>query len=371
LLIGVGIGQVVVVVHAEKHAVPARESRHPPCDIQTLRPDAPSRAEQLRTREDRIDFGVGKAVVDVDVIGEDVEAGLVETPSSPAGNDRPGLPSRHARSFSRAASALIPGPANLGSTQVAWSLHQPHTVLNEPADQRRPVLRRHREIVIAERLQAELHTADERPIVSSNDGAAWLLDDCGTGASEAHHGSRRAHDGNSPEFATRHIASTYDLSRLAFRIRSDVTRIAAQLAYRYIASRALHHARKRLILLMLQRFPRCLQYAHGRMSWSARRLAARTAIPARRASCVRASSQFLNATSGLRRDRGGTYRVLGIAIGLIAVVDLRLLSQGIVQVAPRRLIRATAIGTLIGFITAITTGFMISRPTRPVFGHRR
>jgi hypothetical protein len=50
---------------------------------------------------------------------------------------------------------------------------------------------------------------------------------------------------------------------------------------------------------------------------------------------------------------------LGIAIGLIAVVDLRLLSQGIVQVAPRRLIRATAIGTLIGFITAITTGFMI------------
>jgi len=50
---------------------------------------------------------------------------------------------------------------------------------------------------------------------------------------------------------------------------------------------------------------------------------------------------------------------LGIAIGLIAVVDLRLLSHGIVQVAPRRLIRATAIGTLIGFITAITTGFMI------------
>jgi len=50
---------------------------------------------------------------------------------------------------------------------------------------------------------------------------------------------------------------------------------------------------------------------------------------------------------------------LGIAIGLIAVVDLRLLSQGIVQVAPRRLIRATAIGTLIGFIVAITTGFMI------------
>jgi uncharacterized protein DUF6644 len=50
---------------------------------------------------------------------------------------------------------------------------------------------------------------------------------------------------------------------------------------------------------------------------------------------------------------------LAIAIGLIAVVDLRLLNQGIVQVAPRRLIRATAIGTLIGFITAITTGFMI------------
>ena len=50
---------------------------------------------------------------------------------------------------------------------------------------------------------------------------------------------------------------------------------------------------------------------------------------------------------------------LAMAIGLIAVVDLRLLNRGIVHATPGRLLRATAIGTLIGFIVAITTGFMI------------
>jgi hypothetical protein len=50
---------------------------------------------------------------------------------------------------------------------------------------------------------------------------------------------------------------------------------------------------------------------------------------------------------------------LALAIGLIAVVDLRLFNRGIVQATPARLLRATAIGTLIGFIVAITTGFMI------------
>ena len=50
---------------------------------------------------------------------------------------------------------------------------------------------------------------------------------------------------------------------------------------------------------------------------------------------------------------------LAVAIGLIAVVDLRLLNQGIVQIPAARLLRATAIATLIGFVVAITTGFMI------------
>ena len=50
---------------------------------------------------------------------------------------------------------------------------------------------------------------------------------------------------------------------------------------------------------------------------------------------------------------------LAMAIGLIAVVDLRLLNQGIVQATPGRLLRATVIGTLTGFVVAITTGFMI------------
>ena len=49
----------------------------------------------------------------------------------------------------------------------------------------------------------------------------------------------------------------------------------------------------------------------------------------------------------------------GVAIGLIAVVDLRLLNKGIVHVTPARLLRATAIGTLIGFVVDITTGLMI------------
>ena len=39
---------------------------------------------------------------------------------------------------------------------------------------------------------------------------------------------------------------------------------------------------------------------------------------------------------------------LAMAIGLIAVVDLRLLNQGIVHATPGRLLRATAIGTLQG-----------------------
>ena len=50
---------------------------------------------------------------------------------------------------------------------------------------------------------------------------------------------------------------------------------------------------------------------------------------------------------------------LAVSVGLIAIVDLRLLDQGLVQATPARLLRATAIGTLIGLIVAITTGFMI------------
>lgn len=50
---------------------------------------------------------------------------------------------------------------------------------------------------------------------------------------------------------------------------------------------------------------------------------------------------------------------LAVAIGLIAVVDLRLLNQGLVDATPARLLRATTIGTLVGVVVAITTGFMI------------
>src|SRR5262245_9328218 len=87
-------------------------------------------------------------------------------------------------------------------------LDQPHAVLNEPADQCRPVLRRHREIVVAERLQPELDAADDRPIVPAT--RPWLHRAGNARSADAENGSGRAHDRNSSEFATRHIASIYD-----------------------------------------------------------------------------------------------------------------------------------------------------------------
>jgi len=73
-----------------------------------------------------------------------------------------------------------------------------------------------------------------------------------------------------------------------------------------------------------------------------------------------ASANFLNAHEWAYGVTEVAHIVsLGVAIGLIAVVDLRLLNQGIVQAPAARLLRATAIGTLIGFVVAITTGLMI------------
>lgn len=73
-----------------------------------------------------------------------------------------------------------------------------------------------------------------------------------------------------------------------------------------------------------------------------------------------ASANFLNAHEwAYGVTEVGHIVSLALAVGLIAVVDLRLLDQGIVHATSARLLRATAIGTLIGFIVAITTGFMI------------
>jgi hypothetical protein len=61
---------------------------------------------------------------------------------------------------------------------------------------------------------------------------------------------------------------------------------------------------------------------------------------------------------------------LALSIGLIALVDLRLLGVGPRNVTPARLLRATAIGTVIGLVTAVTSGFLIAS-TDPVryFNH--
>ena len=50
---------------------------------------------------------------------------------------------------------------------------------------------------------------------------------------------------------------------------------------------------------------------------------------------------------------------LAVGIGLIVLVDLRLLGVGLSRATPERLARATALGTLVGLIVAVTSGLMI------------
>jgi hypothetical protein len=50
---------------------------------------------------------------------------------------------------------------------------------------------------------------------------------------------------------------------------------------------------------------------------------------------------------------------LAAGIGLIVLVDLRLLGIGPPGVNPARLARATTLGSLVGLIVAVTTGLMI------------
>ena len=50
---------------------------------------------------------------------------------------------------------------------------------------------------------------------------------------------------------------------------------------------------------------------------------------------------------------------LAAGIGLIALVDLRLLGVGLSAASPARLARATTLPSLVGLIVAVTTGLMI------------
>lgn len=50
---------------------------------------------------------------------------------------------------------------------------------------------------------------------------------------------------------------------------------------------------------------------------------------------------------------------LAVGIGLIALVDLRLLGVGIERASAERLWRATAAASLLGLVVAVTTGLMI------------
>jgi len=61
---------------------------------------------------------------------------------------------------------------------------------------------------------------------------------------------------------------------------------------------------------------------------------------------------------------------LGLVIGLIALVDLRLLGVGIAGATPARLVRATILGVVVGLVVAVTSGLLILS-TDPIryFGH--
>jgi type III secretory pathway component EscS len=50
---------------------------------------------------------------------------------------------------------------------------------------------------------------------------------------------------------------------------------------------------------------------------------------------------------------------LAVGVGLIALVDLRLLGVGVGRASAERLWRATAVVSLMGLIVAVTTGLMI------------
>src|SRR5215510_14506592 len=50
---------------------------------------------------------------------------------------------------------------------------------------------------------------------------------------------------------------------------------------------------------------------------------------------------------------------LAIGVGLIAVVDLRVLGIGPAQATPERLLRSTAVGAVIGLVLAVTSGLLI------------
>jgi hypothetical protein len=50
---------------------------------------------------------------------------------------------------------------------------------------------------------------------------------------------------------------------------------------------------------------------------------------------------------------------MALGIGLIALLDLRLLGANIGGVTPERLVRATLLGSIVGLVLAITTGMMI------------
>src|SRR5262245_42426641 len=145
--------------------MPPWKTREPLRQLESLRPHTTSGSESFRTFENRVYLRVRVAVVDIHVIREDGDAGDVEfllhAPVVLDGTAEAPVPQLLPRF--RCAQASI-GEPWLDPRRVQFNHAEP--VLHEPLDECAAVLRRHRQVVIAERLQPELHTADERSIAA-------------------------------------------------------------------------------------------------------------------------------------------------------------------------------------------------------------
>jgi len=107
--------------------------------------------------------------------------------------------------------------------------------------------------VVAERLQPELHPADDRTIAPSTGEATRLLVNGSTGSPDAENGSRCGRHDNSPEFTTRHIASINVTTEHGpcFAAAATLHESHHNSLYRYGPVAGSSHTRKQLKMLAL------------------------------------------------------------------------------------------------------------------------
>src|SRR5262245_30087952 len=135
------------------------ESGEPFRRLETLRAHTTRRAEGLGAIEDRVDLGIRVAVVDVDVVGEDRDAAVLELlPDAAVVFERATEPPRAYLLARGLRSDAGSGELRLHPGRVQFDHAEP--VLHEAPEQLGAVAWIHRQIVITEWLQSELHAAD-------------------------------------------------------------------------------------------------------------------------------------------------------------------------------------------------------------------